>query len=96
MDSIDKALESLKLQDNPNIAATAREYEVDRTNVHPRVASHPPCLAKLSVLLSSEQSRLRTHICIVCILEEVEVDHFCICIHVLVTVTRCYGWFVMS
>ena len=36
MDSIDKALEFLKLQDNPNIAATAREYEVDRTTLSKR------------------------------------------------------------
>ena len=44
-------------------AQTRRPYEL-YTPVY--VTSHPPCRAKPSVLLSSEQSRLRTHICPVC------------------------------
>ena len=36
MESIDKALESLTLQDNPNISATAREYNIDRSTLSKR------------------------------------------------------------
>ena len=36
MESINKALESLTLQDNPNISATAREYNIDRSTLSKR------------------------------------------------------------
>ena len=37
MDSIDKALQALTLQDKPNISATAREYHVDRSALSRRL-----------------------------------------------------------
>ena len=36
MDSIDKALQPLQLQDKPNISATAREYGLDRSTLSKR------------------------------------------------------------
>ena len=36
MDAIDKALQSLQLQDNPNVSATADNYNVDRSTLSRR------------------------------------------------------------
>ena len=36
MDDIDKALQSLQLQDNPNLSATAKQYYVNRSTLSRR------------------------------------------------------------
>ena len=36
MDDIDKALQSLQLQDNPNLSATAKQYHVNRSTLSRR------------------------------------------------------------
>ena len=39
IDDIDKALQSLQLQDNPNVAATAKEHNVNRSTLSRRFRS---------------------------------------------------------
>ena len=66
MDAIDKALQSLQLQDNPNVSATADNYNVDRSTLSRRfrgvTQSHEVKSQNQTLLLQAQEKALVSYI----------------------------------